>query len=107
MAGIAAWFFFLATFAFMIRRNDTFNTFINVAYFVLMFVSSMFYPLDAVPQWLKMFAYANPLTWHTDVLRYLTIGVGNKDLFMPEIFGFSIFLATTFWFAVKTLKKTA
>jgi ABC-2 type transport system permease protein len=107
MIGIAGWFFFLATFAFKIRRNDTFNTFINVVYFVLMFVSSMFYPLDAVPYWLKIFAYANPLTWHTDILRYLTIGIGNKELIMPEILGFGIFLGVTFWSAVTALKKTA
>ncbi|MEX0602576.1 MAG: ABC transporter permease, partial [Bacteroidota bacterium] len=46
--GTAGWFFFLAFFAFKVRRNDTFNTFINVLYFLLMFVSSMFYPLDNV-----------------------------------------------------------
>lgn len=53
LLGIAGWFFALAIFAFLIHRNDTFNTFINVLYFVLMFVSSMFYPLDSVPAWLK------------------------------------------------------
>jgi ABC-2 type transport system permease protein len=32
LLGTAGWFFFLATFALRIRRNDMFNTFINVAY---------------------------------------------------------------------------
>ncbi len=107
MAGIAGWFFALSVVAFKIRRNDTFNTFINVAYFVLMFVSSMFYPLDAIPVWLKFISYANPLTWHTDVLRYLTIGVGNQQTILLEAAGFTIFLIASFLFAQQALKKAA
>lgn len=107
MAGIAGWFFALSIVAFSIRRNDTFNTIINVAYFVLMFISSMFYPLDAVPGWLKYISYANPLTWHTDVLRYLTVGIGNATAIAAEAFGFSIFLVAAFWFAQQALKKAA
>lgn len=105
--GIAGWFFALSIFAFRIKRNDTFNTFINVAYFVLMFVSSMFYPLDAMPAWLKYAAYANPLTWHTDALRYVTIGVGDFSFVAMEMGGFVLFLIVTFFAAVHTLKKSA
>lgn len=107
MAGIAGWFFALSVVAFKIKRNDTFNTFINVAYFVLMFVSSMFYPLDAIPSWLKVISYANPLTWHTDVLRYLTIGVGNQQIVLLEAAGFTIFLFAAFLLAQRALKKAA
>lgn len=105
MAGIAAWFFALSIAAFRIRRNDTFNTLINVAYFVLMFVSSMFYPMDSLPGWLKTIAYANPLTWHTDVLRYLTIGAGNEQTVLLEAAGFIIFLGASFWTAQRFLSK--
>lgn len=52
--GTAGWFFFLAIFAFLIRRNDTFNTVINVAYFVLIFLSTTFYPIDRAPGWLRL-----------------------------------------------------
>ncbi len=107
MIGIAAWFFALSTVAFRVRRNDTFNTVINVAYFVLMFVSSMFYPLDAVPKWLKYISYANPLTWHTDILRYTTIGVGEITTVSIEAAGFILFLFVSFWYAQQALKKVA
>lgn len=107
MAGIAGWFFALSIVAFRLRRNDTFNTVINVAYFVLMFVSSMFYPLDAVPLWLKYLSYANPLTWHTDVLRYLTVGIGSLPVIAAESAGFILFLLVSFWFAQQSLKKAA
>jgi ABC-2 type transport system permease protein len=102
--GTAGWFFFLATFALRIRRNDMFNTFINVAYFVLMFASSMFYPLDAVPSWLKVLSFANPLTWHTDVLRFATIGIGSLPTVVLEACAYAVFLLASFWSAVRTLR---
>lgn len=103
--GIAAWFFFLATFSFLIRRNDTFNTVINAAYFVLMFVSSLFYPLQNMPEWLRNTAMLNPLTWHTDALRYFTVGIGDFSTVMFEMIGFSLFLLASFGMAVKALQK--
>jgi ABC-2 type transport system permease protein len=102
--GTAGWFFFLTTFALRIRRNDMFNTFLNVAYFMLMFASSLFYPLDALPAWLKTTALLNPLTWHTDVLRYATVGIGSLDVIVTEAVAFAVFLLVAFWFAVRALK---
>ncbi len=103
--GTSGWFFFLSLFAFHIQRNDAFNTVINVLYFVLMFVCSTFYPLDRVPAILRTAAYLNPLTWHTDTLRYLTIGVGNGPMILLEISGFLLFSLVSFWFAVRALQK--
>lgn len=105
MIGTAGWFFFLAIFAFLIKRNDTFNTMINAAYFILIFLSSMFYPLDNVPQWLKIASMLNPLTWLTDVLRFLTIGVGNFSTVGFEALCFVGFLITSFASAIKALQK--
>jgi ABC-2 type transport system permease protein len=103
--GTSGWFFFLAILAFRIRRNDTFNTAINVAYFVLIFLSTTFYPIDQAPDWLKISSYLNPLTWHTDVLRYLTVGIGSLELVVLQAIGFSIFLLISFWFAVRALQR--
>jgi ABC-2 type transport system permease protein len=103
--GTAGWFFFLAIFALRIRRNDMFNTFINVAYFILMFVSSMFYPLDPMPAWLRTASYANPITWHTDALRYFTIGVGELMTITIEAAAFLLFLVVSFAAAVRTLQR--
>ncbi len=105
VVGTAGWFFFLASFALRIRRNDMFNTFINVAYFVLMFASSMFYPLDAMPPWLRILSWLNPLTWHTDALRYATIGVGTLHIVLLEGVAYALFLLAAFWFAVRTLRS--
>ena len=103
--GAAGWFFFLSTFALRIRRNDMFNTFINVAYFLLMFASSLFYPLEGLPSWLRMISRGNPLTWHADVLRYLTIGLGSTDAIVAESAAFILFTFLSFLAAVRTLQR--
>jgi ABC-2 type transport system permease protein len=103
--GTAAWFFFLATFALRIRRNDMFNTFINVAYFVLMFASSMFYPVHDLPVWLRVIAFANPMTWHTDGLRYATVGTGETVIVLLEVAAFALFLLFSFAAALTTLRR--
>src|SRR5499426_1838456 len=77
IVGTAGWFFFYAVFALRIRRNDAFNTVTSIFYFVFLFASSMFYPLDPLPRLFRVAALANPITWQIDVLRYATIGVGD------------------------------
>ncbi len=101
--GTAGWFFFLSMLALRITRSDVYNTVINIAYFVLMFASSLFYPLDSMPQWLRIISLLNPLTWHTDALRYTTIGIGNPELVILEAIAFGVFCLISFWFAVRTL----
>jgi ABC-2 type transport system permease protein len=98
----AGWFFFLTSFALRIKRNDMFNTFINLAYFVLMFASSIFYPLQEMPGWLRTVALLNPLTWHTDVLRFATVG-GDSAVAM-EALAFLVFLLASFYLALRTLR---
>jgi ABC-type polysaccharide/polyol phosphate export permease len=104
IAGIAGWFFAMAIMAFLIRKNDTYNTFSNGAYFVLMFVSSLFYPLDTLPTWLRTAAVANPLTWQTDVIRFLTIGYGDAAFVSIEAAGFIMFSIVMFFAAMRALR---
>ena len=54
VVGTAGWFFFYAIFALTMRRNDAFNTVTSIFYFVFLFASSMFYPLDPLPWALKV-----------------------------------------------------
>jgi len=107
IVGTAGWFFFYAIFAVLIRRNDAFNTVTSVFYFVLLFASSMFYPLDPLPAALRTAAYANPITWQVDVLRYATTGLGNPSLLPREIAGFALFTVASFVGALAALRKDA
>jgi hypothetical protein len=47
----------------------------------------------------------NPMTWHTDALRYATIGVGTFDVVVLEALGFSCFFLCSFAAAVRTLRR--
>jgi ABC-2 type transport system permease protein len=107
IVGTAGWFFCLSIAAFLIRRNDTFNMVINASYFVLMFVSSLFYPINQMPAWLRIPSMINPLTWHADVMRYLTIGVGDIAMISFKSLLFFGFLLVAFRIAVRTIQKSA
>ncbi len=105
IVGTAGWFFLYAIFAVLIRRNDAFNTVTSVFYFVLLFASSMFYPLEPLPAGLRMAAYANPITWQVDVLRYATTGVGDPPLLLLEAGGFAVFTVASFVAALMVLRR--
>jgi ABC-2 type transport system permease protein len=103
--GTAAWFFFYAIFALRIRRNDAFNTVTSIFYFVFLFASSMFYPLDPLPAALRAAAWANPITWHVDVLRFSTIGLGRGSVVAIEAVAFLAFTAVAFAAAASALRR--
>ena len=105
IVGTAGWFFFYAIFALAIRRNDAFNTVTSIFYFVFLFASSMFYPLDPLPAGFRMVALANPITWHVDVMRYATIGLGDPRLVALEAAGFVVFTVLSFAGALVVLQR--
>jgi len=104
LVGTAGWFFFYAIFALRIRRNDAYNTVTSVFYFVFLFASSMFYPLDPLPRFFRLAALANPITWHIDVLRYASIGVGDGGRIAIEAAAFLVFTAVAFAAAIRALE---
>jgi ABC-2 type transport system permease protein len=105
VVGTAGWFFFYAIFALRIRRNDAFNTITSVFYFVLLFASSMFYPLEPLPTPIRAAAMTNPITWHVDVLRYATLGIGTRRTIVWESIAFLTFTLATFLLAVRSLER--
>jgi ABC-2 type transport system permease protein len=105
VVGTAGWFFFYAIFAVWMRRNDAFNTVTSIFYFVFLFASSMFYPLDQLPPAFRTIAYANPITWQVDVLRYATTGIGRTELIAMEAAGFALFTLASFTMALMTLRR--
>ena len=105
IVGTAGWFFFYAVFALRIRRNDAFNTVTSIFYFVFLFASSMFYPLEPLPAAFRVAAYANPITWQVDVVRYATIGLGDPARIAAEGGAFVLFTAASFAVAVDALRN--
>jgi ABC-2 type transport system permease protein len=103
--GTAGWFFFYAIFALWIRRNDAFNTVTSIFYFVFLFASSMFYPLEPLPPAFRAVAYGNPITWQVDVLRYSTTGVGDPSMLTLESAAFILFTAAAFGAALLVIRQ--
>ncbi len=103
--GTAGWFFFYAIFALWIRRNDAYNTVTSMFYFVFLFASSMFYPLEPLPAAFRAVAYANPITWQVDILRYATIGLGEPARIALEAAAFVVFTLASFGAAVFALQR--
>lgn len=102
--GTAGWFFFYAIFALSTRRNDVFNSVTSVFYFLFMFASSMFYPLEPLPAWFRAAALGNPITWQIDWLRYTSIGLGNWHSVLLEGAAFLAFSVASFAYAVRRLQ---
>ncbi|OLC86270.1 MAG: hypothetical protein AUI53_01705 [Acidobacteria bacterium 13_1_40CM_2_60_7] len=103
--GTAGWFFFYAIFALRTRRNDVFNAITSIFYFVFLFASSMFYPLEPLPAWFRGAALANPITWQIDWLRYMSIGLGDFHRIAWEALAFVGFAGAAFWGAVYCLQR--
>lgn len=105
IVGTAAWFFFYSIFALRTRRNDIFNTVTSILYFVFLFASSLFYPLEPLPRWFRLAAQANPITWQIDCIRYATIGLGSESRVIMESLAFLAFGAASFVYAARCLQK--
>lgn len=80
----AGWFFLFSVFAIKLARMDSFNTLLSATYILLMFLSSMFYPLSDLPVWFRIPAFVNPMTWQVDLLRFSLLGVGATTQLLWE-----------------------
>jgi ABC-2 type transport system permease protein len=103
--GTSGWFFFYSIFALKTRRNDIFNSVTSVFYFVFLFASSMFYPLEPLPRWLRAAASVNPISWQIDWFRYTSIGLGSAHRAAVEALAFLVFVVASFGYAVHCLRQ--
>ena len=53
----------------------------------LFFASNAIYPIEMMPDWLKVAAHANPLTYQVDVLRALMLAGGTSSFHLAVDFG--------------------
>lgn len=100
----AGWFFFFATLALRIRRNDAFNAITSTS-FMLLPVSSLFYPTAPLPVWLQRAALANPITWSIDFLRAAALGTGWNATLTVEAGAFLVFSGLMFLLAIRSLRN--
>ncbi len=68
-----------------IKTMQGFHLLMNLFLFPLFFLSGAFFPLDAVPTWLEVIGYANPLTYAVDLLHYAAYADSPDGLIGPWI----------------------
>ncbi|MGI8732595.1 MAG: ABC transporter permease [Pyrinomonadaceae bacterium] len=101
----AGWFFLFSVFVIKLARMDAFNTVLSAAYILLMFLSSMFYPLSDLPIWFRVPAYLNPMTWQVDLLRFSLLGVGSPTTLLIEGAAVVVFAIICLTLAVRALNR--
>jgi ABC-2 type transport system permease protein len=57
----------------------------------LMFASNTFFPIDLMPDWIKVIAHVNPLTYETEAIRQLTILPLDASALITDFTYLSIF----------------
>ena len=73
------------SFALKMSNLEGFGLIMNMITLPLMFLSGAFYPIDALPTWIKIFAYINPLTYAVDGMRYFLIGKSQFPIVMDFV----------------------
>lgn len=71
---------------FLVRRQSTRMAITRLISLPLVFSAPIFYPLDSMPAYLRVFATVNPLTYHVELLR------GGGQLGFPLAFGVTLVL---------------
>lgn len=104
--GTAGWYFLFTWLALMLRGFNAYHTTTSALYLVLMFISNLFYPTQQLPPAVRWMAWANPVTWQTDLLRYYTYPAAELPYLPMETAAFAAFVAVTFWMANRKLNGT-
>ncbi|MBL7075088.1 ABC transporter permease [candidate division KSB1 bacterium] len=83
--------------AFASRMEDPhgFQLIINFIIMPIFFLSGAFFPLDNLPQWLKVISLLNPLTYGVDGLRGSLIGLSAFPLIMDFVLLLGFFALMT------------
>lgn len=72
-----------------VQSMQGFHLLMNLALFPLLFFSGAFFPVDGLPMWLKVLAYANPLTYGVDALE-LAAYASDTDTFIGLPLDFAV-----------------
>ena len=89
VAGILAMNFLLSGIALLvatrIRTMQGFHLVMNLVLFPLFFLSGAFFPLDSLPDWLRVLGLANPLTYPVDLMQTASYAASSDGFIGPAI----------------------
>ena len=67
------------TIAMKMRSMEGFQMLMSFIMMPLLFMSGAFYPISAMPDWMKALSRLNPLTYAVDAMRYFLTGTSAMD----------------------------
>lgn len=102
----SAMFFILYVVAIKIHQMDAYNAVVGVMYVLMMFLSSMFYPLSTLPDWFQVVSYLNPITWQVDLLRFGLLGLGTPSTLIAEAVALALFTLASLIVTLRALRPT-
>ena len=65
--------------ALRVSSMEGFHVIVSFITMPLLFLSGAFFPIDPLPGWMKILAYANPLTYAVDLARGSLLGSGSLN----------------------------
>jgi ABC-2 type transport system permease protein len=87
-----------------LRSAESFQIISTFIFFVFLFTSSIFYPVDRAPGPIQSVAYANPLTYIADIFRSGLFGYTTPNL-IPEILALLLESLAMFALAVLSFRR--
>lgn len=88
-----------------VRKEEVMQSVGFLAMFPLMFASSAFVPLDALPTWLQVVARINPLTYAVDASRDLSLALPAGSGVISALATSALLLAIGAGFAVRGFRR--
>ncbi len=85
--------------AIAVRLQDphAFPLLMNLVLMPAVFLSTAFFPIESVSEWLRYVIYVNPLTYMVDGLRGLLVGISSIPIMMDLAVATTLCILTTFF----------
>jgi ABC-2 type transport system permease protein len=92
-------------FACRARRMESYHSLIITLNLPLLFLSNALYPLDKVPEIVRILAYFNPVTYSVDALRFFFYGTPPEIGLGIDIAVLLGFVGVTLWLSYRYFQK--
>lgn len=93
------------TLSIKLSSSEGFQMIVNLMTMPLIFMSGVFYPIESMPDWMKLVAHVNPMTYAVDGMRYWLTGIARFDP-LVDIGLLSALTSVLILIAVRTYNKT-
>lgn len=91
----------------VMKSTESFGLLMQVIFFPMFFLSGAFFPLTAVPGWMRALSTINPLTYAVDAFRQLILGAQFSETALEAIVLHSVFVDGIILLAIGAITFTA